>query len=74
MARVLGARQIKTLCERRFGEPFKWPIIPFGAMIEYHLSPPKDKMRIHQFGKKVLPGVFLGYELIAGRELGNEIF
>ena len=56
----------KTPYERRFGEPFKGPIIPFGAMVEYHPSSPKDQMRIHQFGKKVLPGIFLGYELIAG--------
>ena len=26
----------------------------------------KDKSRIHQFGKKVLPGLFLGYALYAG--------
>ena len=26
---------------------------------------PKDQARIHQFDKKVLPGIFLGYELIA---------
>ena len=25
----------------------------------------RDKARIHQFGKKVLPGIFLGYALIA---------
>ena len=35
-------------------------------MAEYHPSSPKDQMRIHQFGKNVLPGIFLGYELIAG--------
>ena len=23
--------------ERRFGEPFKGPIIPFGSFVEYHL-------------------------------------
>ena len=45
----------------------KGPIILFGAMVEYHPCSPKDQMRIHQFGKKVLPGIFLGYELIAGR-------
>ena len=56
----------KTPYERRFGEPFKGPIIPFGAMVEHHPSSPKDQMRIYQFGKKVLPGIFLGYELIAG--------
>ena len=26
----------KTPYERRFGEPFKGPIIPFGSMVEYH--------------------------------------
>ena len=57
----------KTPYERRFGETVKWPIIPFGAMIEYHPSSPKDQMRIHQFGKKVLPGLFLGYALYAER-------
>ena len=40
---------------------FKEPIIPFGAI---HPSP-KDQSRIHQCGKKVLPGIFLGFELIA---------
>ena len=33
----------KTPCERRFGEPFKRPIIPFGAMDECHPSSPKDQ-------------------------------
>ena len=26
----------KTSYERRFGEPFDGPVIPFGAMVEYH--------------------------------------
>ena len=26
----------------------------------------KDQSRIHQFGKEVLPGLFLGYALYAG--------
>ena len=55
----------KTLCERRFGEPVSGPIIPFGSMIEYHPISAKDQSRIHQFGKKVLPGIFLGYVLYA---------
>ena len=28
----------KTPYERRFGQPFKGPIIPFGSLVEYHLS------------------------------------
>ena len=56
----------KTPYERRFGQPFKGPIIPFGSLVEYHPSTAKDQSRIHQFGKKVLPGLFLGYALYAG--------
>ena len=52
--------------ERRFGEPFEGPIIPFGSLVEYHPITAKDQSRIHQFGKKFLPGLFLGYELFAG--------
>ena len=49
----------KTPYERRFGKPFKGPIIPFGISA-------KAQSRIHQFGKKVLPGLFLGYASYAG--------
>ena len=56
----------KTPYERRFGQPFKGPIIPFGSLVEYHPITAKDQSRIHQFGKKVLPGSFLGYALYAG--------
>ena len=57
----------KTPYERRFGQPFKGPIIPFGSFVEYHPITAKDHSRIHQFGKKVLPGLFLGYALYVGR-------
>ena len=56
----------KTPYERRFGEPFNGPIIPFGSLVEYYPISAKDQSRIHQFGKKVLPGLFLGYALYAG--------
>ena len=35
-------------------------------MVEYHPITAKDQSRIHQFGQKVLPGLFLGYALYAG--------
>ena len=57
----------KTPYERRFGKPFKGPIIPFGSLVEYYPISAKDQSRIHQFGKKVLLGLFLGYALYAGR-------
>ena len=56
----------KTPYERRFGRPFKGPIIPFGSLVEYYSFSAKDQSRIHQFGKTVLPGLFLGYALYAG--------
>ena len=56
----------KTPYERRFGQPFKGPIIPFGSLVEYHPITAMDQSRIHQFGKKVLPGLFLGYALYVG--------
>ena len=56
----------KTPYERRFGQPFEGPIIPFGSLVEYHPKTAKDQSKIHQFGKKILPGLFLGYALYAG--------
>ena len=53
----------KTPYERRFGQPFKGPVIPFGSLVEYHPFTATDLSRIHQFGKKVLPELFLGYAL-----------
>ena len=56
----------KTPYERRFGQPCKGPIIPFGSLVEYHPLTAKDQSRIHHCGKKVLPGLFFGYALYAG--------
>ena len=35
----------KTPYERRFGQPFKRPIIPFGSLVEYHPITAKDQSR-----------------------------
>ena len=55
----------KISYERRFGKPFNGPIIPFGSLVEYYPISAKDQSIIHQFGKKVLPGLFLAYALYA---------
>ena len=47
----------KTPHERRFGMPFNGPVTPVGAL---------EESRLHQFGAKVLPGIFLGYAFCAG--------
>ena len=43
-------------------------------MIGYHSISSKDMSRLHRFGKKVLPGVFLGYVLYAGWIWKGDIF
>ena len=42
----------KTPHERRFGKPFKGPIIPFGSLVECYPVSAKDQSRIHQSGEK----------------------
>ena len=52
--------------ERRLGEPFGGPNIPFGSMVECHPILAKDRSRLHQFSEKVLPGIFIDYASYAG--------
>ena len=56
----------KTPCGRLYGKLFNGSVITFGAMVEYHPISSRDQSRIHQLCRKVLPGLFLGYVLIAG--------
>ena len=53
----------KTPYERRFGLPLNGPVIPFGAMAEYHPISAEDLSRLQQFGPEVLPGILHGYVL-----------
>ena len=64
----------KTPHERRHGEPFKRPIIPFGSMVESHPISAREQRIIHQFGKKVSPGISLDYELIVRGKLERIYF
>ena len=64
---ICETSQIYYLMRRRpMKDVLKGPIIPFASLVEYHPITAKDQSRIHQFGKKVLPGLFLGYALYAG--------
>ena len=52
---LMGRRPVKG----GSGIPFNGRVVAFGA--------PKDLSRLHQFGPQVLPGIFLGYVLSAGK-------
>ena len=61
----ISCLMVKTPYERWFRILFNGPVIPFGAIVEYHNISAKYLSRLHQFGSKVLPGIFLGYALYA---------
>ena len=54
----------KTSYERRFGQHLK-DQFSIWSLREYYPIFAKCQSRIHQFGKKVLPGLFLGYAFYA---------
>ena len=56
----------KTPYERRFEEPLKDRSFRLVHWLSITLFSATDQSRIHQLGKKVLPGLFLGYALCAG--------
>ena len=62
-----------TAYKNRFGADFKGPLIPFGASVHYLPITPKDKARTHQFGSKLLRGVFLGYSQQSGGGWGGDL-
>ena len=71
MLHLSAKRHRSRICWRdalreTFWETFKGPIIPFGSLVEHYPISANDQSRIHQFGKKVFPGLFLGYALYAG--------
>ena len=59
-------RDGKTPSERRFGEHVAKPVKPFGTKVECHPTSAKDKARLHQFWKKILPSILLESALKAG--------
>ena len=62
---LMGRRPMKDA----LGNHFKGPLIPFGSVVENHQKTAKDQSRIHQLGKKVLPGLFLGVRIVRGGNL-----
>ena len=48
-------------------------LIPFRAEVTYIPITSKDGARLHQIGKKMLPGIFMGYVLRSGGEEGRMV-
>ena len=60
----------KTPYERRFGQPFKGPIIPFGSLVEYHPITAKDQSRI-SIWKESLTWIVPRIRIVRGEEFGR---
>ena len=58
----------KTPCERRFGIPFNGPVIPSGAMVEYHTIYGEDLSRLHQKSCQVFSSVISCTRRESGKE------
>ena len=59
---LMGRRPMKDV----LGSHLKDPLFLLVHLLSLPPLSAKDQSRIHQFGKKVLPGLFLGYALYAG--------
>ena len=67
---LMGRRPMKDV----LGNHFKDRLFPFGSLVEYHPIIAKGQSRIHQVGKKVLPGLFLGYALLKKTQCERGVF
>ena len=57
----------QTPWELRFGTPFPAACIPFGCLVHYLPTNPKDKNTgVHKFEPSARQGVFIGYHMHAG--------
>ena len=59
---LMGRRPVKDV----LGNHLKDLLFHLVHWLSITLFTAKDQSRIHQYGKKVLPGLFLGYALCAG--------
>ena len=59
----------ETPYERRFGQPFKGPIVSFGSLVEYHPTIAKDQSRIHQFWKESFTWIVPRIRIVRGMNL-----
>ena len=61
----------KTLYERRSGQPFDGPIIPFNSFVEYHPKVAKDQSTIPSIWKESLTWIVPRIRLCTRGEFGR---
>ncbi len=63
---VIDQTSDETAYKRRYGFDFAGPSIPFGAHVEFLPKSQVDMARVHEFGSKMLQGIFVGYQQDSG--------
>ena len=61
----------KTPYERRFGQPFKGPIIPFGSLVEYHPKNCEGSVKNPSIWKESLTWIVPRICIVRGGEFGR---
>ena len=61
----------KTPYGRRFVQPFKGPIIPFGSLVEYHLIKCEGPVKNPSIWKESLTWIVPRIRIVRGREFGR---
>ena len=64
----------KTPYERRFGKPFKGPVIPFGSLVEYYPNFCEGPVKNPSFWKESLTWIVPWIRFVRGEEFGKETF
>ena len=59
----------KTPQERRFGQPFEGPIIPFGSLVEYHPTTAKGPVKNPSIWKESLTWIVPRIRIVRGENL-----
>ena len=66
MVLLLAERALQDGPMNIFGEQIDGLLTPLGSKVRYQPISSKDEARLHNFGKKVLPRILMGYALRAG--------
>ena len=52
----------------RYKEDFPYELIPLGAELHFKPESPKDIRKLNKYNEKMLPGIMLGYKMLAGNK------
>ena len=57
----------------RYKEDFPYELIPLGAELHFKPESPKDMRKLNKYNEKMLPGIMLGYKMLAGNKSSGDI-